>query len=250
MEVLLNSDNIVISLFLFLIAILYSSVGHGGASGYLAVLAFAEISTASMRSTALILNVLVATIASIKFIKSGSFSLRIFLPLIVTSIPMAFLGGKLELPEHIYRPIVGVILLLVSLRIITEIKNGKNQNYKTPSSPVLLLVGAGLGFLSGLTGIGGGIFLSPLLYFLHWAPLKVISGIAASFVLVNSISGILGISSNTLEVHNGLPLWLVAVLLGGLIGAEFGSKRLENKTIQWLLSIVTIVGALKMIFSF
>jgi len=241
-------QSVLITILLFLVAVLYSSVGHAGASGYLAIMALVGISSEIMRPTALALNIVVAVITTFKFYRAGSFSWRLLLPLVITSIPMAYVGGSIVLPENFYKPLVGLILLFSAWRLIQQARNGTSYEVRKPSIPFLLVSGATLGFLSGLTGVGGGIFLSPLLLFFHWAPIKVISGVAAGFVLVNSISGILGVSSTLTQFHPTLPIWLVVVVIGGFIGAEYGSKRLGNTTIQWLLAIVLIIAGLKMIF--
>ncbi len=248
MDWMFDFQSVLITILLFLVAVLYSSVGHAGASGYLAVMALVGISAEIMRPTALALNIVVAVITTYKFYRAGSFSWRFFLPLIITSIPMAFIGGRIELPETLYKPLVGIILIFSAWRLIYSARNGGSNEIRKPSTPLLLMTGAGLGLLSGLTGVGGGIFLSPLLMFLRWAPVKIISGVTAGFVLVNSISGILGFSTTLTQFHPTLPIWLVVVVIGGLIGAEYGSKRLGNTTIQWLLAIVLIIGGIKMIF--
>lgn len=245
----LEIETIILPVLFFLIAMLYSSVGHAGASGYLAVMALIEISPEIMRPSALILNILVGLIATYKFYKAGSFSWSIFIPLVITSIPLAFIGGRLMLPEEIYKPVVGVILLFAAWRLVLIAKNGSNYDIKTPSKPILLVFGGILGFLSGITGVGGGIFLSPLLVFFRWAPLKVISGISAAFILVNSVAGILGLLSLQTKIQASIFIWSIAVVIGGFIGAEYGSKHLGNRTIFVLLSLVLLIGGIKMIFN-
>jgi len=242
-----DAESIFLAGLLLLAALLYSSVGHAGASGYLAAMALVGISPAVMKPTALALNILVAVIATFKFYRVGSFSWRIFIPLAVSAVPLAYLGGTLSLPAHLYKPLVGVVLIYAAWRSFHTASGASSYEVRDPSMPILLVSGAALGFLSGLTGVGGGIFLSPLLLFFRWAPVKVISGVAAAFILVNSIAGILGVMSASTEFHPALPLWGLVVVVGGYIGAEYGSRRLGNPAIQRLLALVLLVAGAKMI---
>lgn len=232
---------------IFVAATLYSSVGHGGASGYLAAMALFSMAPLDMKPAALTLNILVASIALIKYTKTGNFSWKIFWPFALSSVPFAYLGGLILLPGIYYKPIIGLVLIYTAFRFL---KGATKSDYKikVPYMPVVLLFGVGLGFFSGLVGVGGGIFLSPLLIMLHWEDVKKVSGVAAAFVLVNSIAGLFGfISSNITQLPEGLPIWAVAAMIGGYIGAEYGSKRFGNPTIKHLLSIVLLVAGIKML---
>ena len=246
---LIDGETLILAILLLLAAVLYSSVGHGGASGYLAAMALLGVAPGVMKPTALVLNIVVALIATTKFYRAGSFSWRLFVPLAITAIPMAYVGGGISLPVHWYKPVVGIVLVYSAWRFAYTAAKAADYSIRAASTPLLLITGAGLGFLSGLTGVGGGIFLSPLLLYLRWAPLKVISGVAAAFILVNSSAGILGAMSSSIQFHPGLPLWALVVLMGGFIGAEYGSKRLGNPHIQRLLALVLLVAGIKMIFS-
>ena len=233
-----------------LAAILYAAVGHAGASGYLAVMALAGVAPAVMRPTALALNILVAVISTVKFYRVGAFSWRLLLPLAVTALPLAYLGGRLTLPTQYYRPLVGAVLLYAAWRTLQTAQQAATYPVQPPSGLCLVLVGGGLGFLSGLTGVGGGIFLSPLLLLLRWAPLKVISGVSAAFILLNSLAGIAGVLSTTpAQFHPALPMWGLAVVAGGYLGAEYGSRRLGNPTLQRLLALVLVIAGSKLILS-
>lgn len=242
----MNFDDMILGLLLLLAALLYSSVGHAGASGYLAAMALAGVPPEIMRPTALALNIVVAFVATTKFYRAGSFSWRLFIPLSITSIPLAYLGGRLNLPVDIYKQLIGGVLVFAACRSFYTSKGASSYKLRTAPIPLLVFLGGCLGFLSGLTGVGGGIFLSPLLLFSRWAPVKVISGVSAAFILVNSIAGILGLLSTTPVFHSALPAWAVVVLIGGYIGAEYGSKRLGNPTIQRLLGVVLLVAGIKM----
>lgn len=242
-----DTESLILAALLLLAALLYSSVGHAGASGYLAAMALLGVSPAIMKPTALALNILVAVISTSRFYRVGSFSWRIFIPLAVAAMPLAYLGGRLSLPAHLYKPLVGAILVYAAWRTFKTASGASSYEVRDPSVAILLVSGGALGFLSGLTGVGGGIFLSPLLLLFRWAPVKVISGVAAAFILVNSIAGILGVMSASPQFHPALPLWGLAVVVGGYIGAEYGSKRLGNPAIQRLLALVLLMAGAKMI---
>lgn len=243
----LNSlSAIAITPLLALAAFLSATVGHAGGSSYLAVLAFFNAPPAVMKPAALMLNIMVATIGTIKFYRAGCFSWRIFWPFAITSIPFSFIGGSLPLPAAIYRPIVGVILLFSAWRLFAT----AHHQYKEPDSSVPVwqaaLWGILLGLLSGVTGVGGGIFLSPLLLLMGWATPRVTSGLASAFILVNSIAGLLGHLSAGEQVPQYLWLWAPAAAIGGFIGAELGSRKLGNATIRKLLAVVLVIAGGKL----
>lgn len=232
---------------IFLTALLFSSVGHGGASAYLAAFALVALAPTSMRPAALFLNVLVASIALYKFYKVNAFDWQLFWPIALTSIPAAFIGGQITLPDQNYKMLVGLCLIYAAWTVFRHANKLNDVELKPVAKPILLGLGASLGFLAGLTGVGGGIFLSPILLYFCWAKTKVISGVAAAFILVNSISGLLGFLSKTHIFPAGLIYWALAAILGGLIGAEFGSKKLANPTIRKLLALVLLFAGSKML---
>ena len=234
---------------IFLAALIFSAVGHGGASGYLAAMALMNVAPESMRPAALVLNIFVASIAIYKFYGIGAFSWRIFIPLAIASVPMAYVGGLISLPNHFYKPIVGLVLIFSAIHIFTQAKKDYQLNPVPASAPLLLGIGAILGLLAGLTGIGGGVLLSPLLLFFKWAETKVISGIAAAFILANSISGLIGVLTKQFVMPSNLPYWIIAAVLGGLIGANYGSRRLGNPAIKKLLSLVLLLAGSKMLLA-
>ena len=191
---MLSPENVaVLPLLIFAAAILYSSVGHGGASGYLAAMALCGVAPAVMKPTALVLNILVASIATIQFARVGCFSFSLLWPFAVASIPLAFLGGAITLPGSFYRPAVGLMLLFAAYRLVRAPRtSGASPGTRPVPLAGALASGAGIGLLSGLTGTGGGIFLSPLLIIMNWAETRESAGVSAAFILVNSLSGLAG----------------------------------------------------------
>jgi uncharacterized membrane protein YfcA len=241
-----DSHSLLLAAAFLIAAVLYSSVGHAGASGYLAVMAFAGMPAPMMRPTALVLNLLVASIATVRFARAGLFSWRLFWPFALGSIPLAFVGGAITLPGHWYRTLVGIILWLAAARLALNLAMARRA---LPPKPVAVGCGAGIGLLAGLTGTGGGIFLSPLLLFMGWAETRQTGGVAAAFILVNSAAGLAGNPASLGHLPPQLPLWAGAAVVGGLIGAELGSRRIGTPTFRRLLAAVLVVAGIKLIFS-
>jgi uncharacterized protein len=242
-----------------LAAFLYASVGHAGASGYLAVMAFFAVAPAVMKSSALCMNVVVATIALIMFSRAGYFRWRLLWPFALTSIPLAFLGGRIQLPSQSYRILVGIILAISALKLMWDViaawkKNRAQLHAGQPETAALrmpplipaLLAGAAIGLLSGLTGTGGGIFLSPLLILLRWGHPRDSAGVAAAFILANSLSGLLGHWPTISELPPMLWLWCLAAATGGLLGSWYGSKSAPLPIFKLLLAIVLMIAAGKL----
>jgi uncharacterized protein len=242
----MSADVLVLAIAFFLAAILYSSVGHAGASGYLAAMAFVGVSTPMMRPTALILNLLVASIATVRFARAGFFSWRLFWPFALGSVPLAFIGGGITLPGHWYRTLVGLVLWTAAIRLWLNLQLHEKHD---PPKIVAILCGAGIGLLAGLTGTGGGIFLSPLLLLMGWAATRETGGVSAAFILVNSLAGLAGNPASLNHVPAQLPIWAGAVIVGGLIGAELGSRRIGTPTFRRVLGVVLVVAGAKLIFS-
>lgn len=238
-----------LALLMFLAALLYASVGHAGASGYLAAMALFGLAPLVMKPSALLLNVIVASIASVKYLRAGCFSPGLFWPLALAAVPMAYLGGLVTLPPAAYKPMLGVVLLYSAWRFLARPVTDP-QEPRPPALPWLLLAGAGIGLLSGLTGVGGGIFLSPLALFLGWGRVREVSGVAALFILVNSLAGLAGFfTRHGLTLPEGFPLWAVAVVAGGWLGAELGSRRLPVGVLQKVLAAVLVVAGGKMLMT-
>jgi uncharacterized membrane protein YfcA len=228
------------------IAVLYSCAGHGGASGYIAILALFSLAPEAFKPTALVLNILVSAVATFSFARAGHFSWHLFWPFAATSIPFSFLGGYLRLPAPVYQPLVGVVLLASAFVLFSK-KDREAAEVLRPSTTVALSVGGALGFLSGVTGVGGGIFLSPLLLLLKWARVKEVSAVAALFILVNSIAGLLGHISSVQTIPRYVPVLALAALCGGITGSFFGSRRIPASGIIKALTLVLIIAGFKLL---
>ena len=227
----------------------YASVGHGGASAYLAAMALAGVAPQEMRPIALLLNILVSSLATWKFYRAGHFRWRLFWPFAVVSIPMAYLGGAITLPGQAYKILVGLVLLYAAWELWRSARAGDEMRaVREPPLHWAMAIGAAMGLLAGLTGVGGGIFLSPLLLMLGWAGTKQTSAVAAPFILVNSIAGLAAIA---VSKSASLPayVWILvpAVLIGGWLGAEYGSRRFANPLVRRMLAVVLALAGGKMV---
>jgi len=235
-------------LLLFLVAFLYSSVGHGGASGYLALMALFSITPDVMKPTALLLNLFVSLTSFIQFYRGKHFNWKIFLPFAITSVPMAFVGGLITVDDYVYKKILGLLLIIPIVRFLF-FGNIKVEEIKKPNFVLSLIIGAAIGFLSGLIGIGGGIILSPVLLLLKWADMKKTAAISAIFIFVNSLSGLAGQLQKGINFSTDMYAYVAVAFVGGLCGAYFGSLKLNQNFLKYLLAIVLIIASYKLLFT-
>ena len=229
------------------VAILYASVGHAGASGYIAVMALAGMAPAEIRPTALLLNIGVALIGTWQFCSAGHFSFRRFWPFALLAVPASFAGGYLNLPTTVFKVLVGVVLLGSAVRLLITPREVPPSTKRAPIG-IGLLAGAVIGLLAGLTGTGGGIFLTPLLVFAGWADPKQAAGVSAPFILLNSAAGLAGNLVTTRHLDPIAAPLVVAAVLGGFVGSYLGSRRLPVHTIRRVLATVLVVAGIKLIF--
>ena len=231
---------------LFIVAFLYSSVGHGGASGYLALMALFGFAPESMKSSALIMNIFVSFTAFYAYYKGGYFKWKLFLPFAITSIPASFIGAYLTVDALLYKRILGIILIFPILRLAGLL--GKESTIeKEINSYAALFIGAVIGLFSGMIGIGGGIILSPVILLLHWGKMKETACASALFIFVNSISGMIGILSKGVAINPSVYLWVGVALLGGFAGAYLGSKIFANPVLKKILAFVLVIASIKLL---
>lgn len=230
-----------------IIAFLYASVGHGGASGYLALMALFSFAPETMKPTALLLNVFVAGIASYHYYKAGYFNKRLFLVFAIASIPMAFIGGAIEVDASIYKKVLGVLLIFAILKMLNVF--GKESN--TINEIKIwqgLVIGGVIGFFSGLIGIGGGIILTPIILLLHWGKMKEAAAVSALFIWVNSASALVGQISTGVQIASDSFVLAGIALIGGFLGSYHGSRKFNNGLLRYLLAFVLIIASVKLIF--
>jgi uncharacterized membrane protein YfcA len=233
----------------FVVAALFASAGHAGASGYLAVMSLAGVAPATMRPTALFINVLVASVATWRFASVGCFSWKLFAPLVIASAPCAFIGGLVTLPRSVFSWLVGGALVYAAWRLYARAPTSGPCEPGEPRWGIAIASGGAIGLLSGLIGVGGGIFLSPLLVLAGWADARRSAGVSAAFILANSVAALMATANATSAVTTQTAPWALAALVGGVCGANLGARRLAPQAICRALSIVLMVAAWKILFT-
>jgi uncharacterized membrane protein YfcA len=243
---------VLLTVLIFAAAILYSSVGHAGASGYLAAMALVGVAPDVMKPTALALNILVASIATVRYYRAGYFSWSALWPFAIGSIPLSFVGGAIILPGYLYKPAVGIVLLYAAYMLVRSTVKGPTESadkgISIPTAPAVASGGV-IGLLAGLTGTGGGIFLSPLLLFAGWAGTRPTSGASAAFILVNSVAGLAGNFASVQNLPDAIPVWGVAAGVGALIGTQLGTRHFQSTGIRRALAAVLVIAGLKLMLT-
>lgn len=235
-----------IYILLFLTAFLYAGVGHGGASGYLALMALYSVAPEEMKPTALVLNLFVSLTSFLNYYRGNYFRPGVFLPLVLGSIPLAYLGGRMDIDAALYKKLLGVALLIAVARFFFVPEN--KGAVRSPRVVWSVAIGGAIGFLSGLIGIGGGIILSPVLLLLHWTDQKQTAAISAAFIFVNSLSGLAGMYSKGLNFSPEMGSYIGVAFVGGLVGAYVGAKKMNNQSIKYVLGAVLLFAAIKLVF--
>jgi uncharacterized membrane protein YfcA len=230
-----------------LVAALYAAVGHGGASGYIAVMALAGVAPAVMKPTALTLNLAVSFLGAVMFCRAGHFAWRLFWPFAAVSIPSAFLGGRIEMPAGLFHGIVAVVLGFGALRLLLPVRTGGAT--RPPAAAAIVIAGIGIGLLSGLIGVGGGIFLTPLLLLFRWAGPKTAAAVSAPFIFVNSAAGLAGNASSVHQLPAAWPWLALAVVAGGMLGARWGSREAPSAQLRPALAAVLFIACGKLLIT-
>lgn len=245
----MTPDDLLLAVLILAAAALYSAIGHGGASAYLAAMGLVGLAPETMRPSVLALNILVATLGVIRYTRAGFHDWKLLLPFALASAPMAFVGGTVAIPGTFYRPLIGVVLFVAAAQMLRTAQRAAMHDARTSRPPLVAALGAGaaIGLFSGLTGTGGGVFLSPLLLFMGWATTRQTSGIAAAFILANSVAGLAGTSLGAIAFPSAFPLWAAAALGGGLIGTHLGTGKLPTAGLRVVLALVLAIAGVKLI---
>lgn len=228
-------------------AALYSAVGHGGASAYIALMTLIGLAPAEVRPAALVLNIVVASLGAVRYVRAGRFDWQVFWPFALAAVPAAFLAGSIELPAQIYRPLLAVALALAALRYLIWPQVDASKETHPPKRWIALIAGAALGALAGLTGIGGGVYLSPLLVYAGWSDPQRATGIAALFIVVNSVAGLAGRLSSLAALPSYLPWLVLAVVMGAVIGTTLSLTKLDKRGVLRALGVVLGIAAVALV---
>lgn len=228
-----------------LVAFMYAAVGHGGASGYLALMALFGFAPETMKPTALVLNLFVAGISFLHYAKSGHFNKKLFFSFAITSIPLAFVGGMIEIDASLYKKILGVLLVFATLRML-NVFGKETKETKEVKVWQGLSVGGSIGFFSGLIGIGGGIILSPVILLMKWGNMKEAAAVSALFIWVNSAAGLAGQFSSGVKIDAQALILVAIAVVGGFLGGYLGSKKFNNKILRYLLAFVLLTACIKL----
>ncbi|WP_203258762.1 sulfite exporter TauE/SafE family protein [Hyunsoonleella ulvae] len=246
---MLQIENIYLFLIILpIVSFLYASVGHGGASGYLALMALFSFAPETMKPTALLLNIFVAGISFYYYFKAGHFNEKLFMSFAIASIPFAYFGGTLEVDASIYKKILAVLLIFAILKMLNVF--GKESDSITSVKLWQgIIVGSIIGFFSGLIGIGGGIILTPIILLLHWGNMKEAAAVSALFIWVNSAAGLIGQLQSGVSLQSGSFLLVAIALIGGVLGGYYGSKKINNQRLRYILAVVLIIACVKLMFT-
>ncbi len=246
------TEPLLVAILIFAVAILYSTVGQGGGSGYIAVMALAGLSPDAIRPTALLLNVLVASVATFRYWRAGRVPWLMLWPFLAGSAPLAAIGGSIRLPASVYRPIVAVIVLLAAVQLLRLVwRTPRLAEHDAANAPRLAsaVAGGGIGLLAGLTGTGGGIFLAPILLWTGWAPTRQAIGLTSGFILANSLAALAGNLASVRTLPAALPLWALASLVGGLVGTELGRRWLSPRVLRLLLGLLLAAAGARLLLA-
>lgn len=240
------TNDLILTLLIFAFAVLYSSVGHAGATGYQAAMALMGVAPSVMKISALVLNIPVAIIGTVRFARAGCLPWRLLWPFAVASVPAAYVGGRLTLPNLLFKQAIGVMLCLAAAKLLIQPGEEKSETTSPPPLFLSLPIGTVIGLISGLTGTGGGVLLTPILLLMRWAKTREAAGVSVAFILLNSVSGLAGQLGSISLLPSPIGLWVAAVVVGGLLGTQLGTRHLAAPAMRRLLGVVLVIAGVKM----